>query len=230
MSLRFLCPLWQNKDMSQFIAGVRYIINNPALMLQLTWQQLWITLVSLGVALLIAVPLGVLLARMPRLRGPVLGVLSIIYTIPSLALLVLLLPFTRLGPQTAIIALVAYAQIVLVRNTLLGMTGIDPAIIEAARGMGMTSWQRLLRVELPLALPLILAGVRIATLSIIGIGTIAALINAGGLGTLLFQGVSSGQRAKIVAGSIAVALLALVANQILRFFEYRASLPLRENS
>ena len=214
--------------MDQLLAGFRYIFNNPGLILQLTWQQLWITLVSLGISLVIALPLGMLLARQPRLRSPVLLVLSVIYTIPSLALLVLLLPFSRLGPQTAIIALVAYAQIVLVRNTLLGLTSIDPAVIEAARGMGMTESQRLWRVELPLALPLILAGVRIATLSIIGIGTIAALVGAGGLGTLLFQGVSSGQRAKIVAGSIAVATLALLSNQILRMFERQASLPLRE--
>ncbi|KAB8145249.1 ABC transporter permease [Chloroflexia bacterium SDU3-3] len=204
---------------------MRYIGSNPGLMLQLTWQQLWITLVSLGIALAIALPLGVALARTPSLRGPVLGVLSVIYTIPSLAMLVLLLPLTRLGPQTAIVALVAYAQIVLVRNTLLGLTSIDPAVLEAARGMGMTPWQRLWRVELPLALPLIVAGVRIATLSIIGIGTIAAMINAGGLGTLLFQGVASGQRAKIVAGSLAVGALALLANLLLRGVERLVALP-----
>lgn len=215
--------------MNQLTAGFRYIINNPNVLLQLTWQQIGITLISLGIALIIALPLGVLIARFERLRGPVLGVLSVIYTIPSLALLVLLLPFTGLGAQTAIIALVAYAQIVLVRNTLLGLTSIDPAISEAARGMGMSNWQRLMRVELPLALPLIIAGVRIATLSIIGIGTIAAFISAGGLGTLLFQGVQTGQSNKIVAGSFAVALLAFIANQLLRAVERWVSLPLREN-
>ncbi|MBC8163149.1 MAG: ABC transporter permease [Roseiflexaceae bacterium] len=215
--------------MQQLIDGARYIFNNPALMLRLTGESLWVALASLGIALLIALPLGVLIARRPALRGPVLGVLSVIYTIPSLAMLVLLLPLTRLGPQTAIVALVLYSQVVLVRNTLLGLTSIDPAVIEAARGMGMSEAQRLLKVELPLALPLIVAGVRIATLSILGIGTIAALINAGGLGTLLFQGVSSGQRAKIVAGSLAVAALALVTNQALRLLELQVSRPLRED-
>jgi osmoprotectant transport system permease protein len=215
--------------MNQLVAGVRYIINNSGLVLELLWEHLWITLVSLGLAMVIALPLGVLIARVRWLRAPVLAVCSI-YTIPSLALLVLLLPFTRLGPQTAIIALVVYAQVVLVRNTLLGLESVEPAVIEAAHGMGMSSWQRLWRVELPLALPLIVAGVRIATLAIIGIGTIAALINAGGLGTLLFQGVTTGQRAKIVAGSLAVAALAMSANLALRAVERAVSRPLREEA
>lgn len=214
--------------MKQIVDGVRYLINNFGTVAQLTWQQLTLTLTVLVISLLIALPLGVLLSRVAWLRTPVLSVLSIIYTIPSLALLVLLLPLFGLGPRTAVVALVAYAQVVLVRNTLLGLTSVEPAVIEAARGMGMTNWQRLLRVEVPLALPLVVAGLRIATLSTIGIGTIAALVNAGGLGTLLFQGVSSGQRAKIVAGSIAVAALALLANQLLRALERRVSLPLRE--
>ena len=164
--------------MENLIGGLRFLANNRELVLELLWEHLWITLVSLGIAMLIALPLGVLIGRVRWLRGPVLAALSVIYTIPSLALLVLLLPFTRLGPQTAIIALVAYAQVVLVRNTLLGLESVEPAVLEAARGMGMGEWQRLWRVELPLALPLIVAGVRIATLAIIGIGTIAALINA----------------------------------------------------
>lgn len=207
----------------QTINGVRYIGNNPELLLQLTGQHLFLTVTSLLIALVIAVPLGLLLSRVAWLRGPVLSVLGVIYTIPSLSMLVLLIPIFRLGPQTAIIALVAYAQLVLVRNVLLGLTSIDPAVLEAARGMGMNGWQRFARVEFPLALPLILAGTRIATLSIIGIGTIAAFINAGGLGTLLFQGVTTGQRPKIVAGSIAVALLALLANQVLRLAERAAA-------
>lgn len=215
--------------MEQLVAGVRYIVNNPGLLLELTWEQLWISLVALAIALAVGLPLGVLIFRAPALRRPVLGLLTVIYTIPSLALLVLLLPFTRLGPQTAIIALAAYAQVVLVRNTLLGLTAIDPAVIEAARGLGMTGWQRLRRVELPLALPLIVAGVRIAALGTIGIGTIAALINAGGLGTLLFQGVTTGQRAKIVAGTVALGALALLANLLLRAAERAVSLPLRED-
>src|SRR6185436_19453705 len=168
-----------------------------------------------------------LLARVIWLRGPVLGVLGVIYTIPSLSLFVLLIPVLGLGLRPAIVALVAYAQIVLVRNILIGLVGIDPAIIEAAKGMGMNGWQRFTRVEFPLALPLILAGTRVATLSIIGIGTIAAFINGGGLGNLLFDGVATSNRGKIVAGSIAITVLALGANTILRFFERRAALAIR---
>src|SRR5215213_8762797 len=174
-------------------------------------QHLRLTAIALALALAIAVPSGVLLARVRWLRGPVLNVLGVIYTIPSLSLLVLLIPLLGIGTTPAIIALVAYAQLVLVRNIVVGLTGLDPAVVEAARGMGMNSWQRFQQVELPLALPLILAGVRLATLSIIAIGTVAALVGAGGLGTPLLIGVTTGDTHKIIAGSIAVAVLAFGA-------------------
>ena len=190
-------------------------------------QHLRLTVIALALALAIAVPIGVLLARVRWLRGPVLGVLGVIYTIPSLSLLVLLIPLFGIGTTPAIIALVAYAQLVLVRNIVVGLTGLDPAVVEAARGMGMNSWQRFRQVELPLALPLILAGVRLATLSIIAIGTVAALVGAGGLGTPLLIGVTTGDTRKILAGSIAVALLAFGANFILRALEHRATLAIR---
>jgi len=213
--------------MDNLIRGLRYIGSNFAFIAQLFGQHLLLTIVSLAIALLLALPIGVLLARVKALQGPILGVLGVIYTIPSLALFVLLIPLFGLGLKPAIIALVAYAQLVLVRNIVVGLTGIDPAIIEAAKGMGMNSWQRFSRVEFPLALPLMLAGMRLATLSIIGIGTIAAFINAGGLGRLLFEGVSTGNRPKIVAGSLLVAVLAFGANGILHFLERRAILPIR---
>src|SRR3954471_5308776 len=190
-------------------------------------QHLRLTAIALAIALGIAVPVGVLLARVRWLRGPVLSVLGVIYTIPSLSLLVLLIPLFGIGTTPAIIALVAYAQLVLVRNIVVGLTGLDPAVVEAAQGMGMNSWQRFRQVELPLALPLILAGVRLATLSIIAIGTVAALVGAGGLGTPLLIGVTTGDTRKIVAGSIAVALLAFGANTILRALERRAALAIR---
>jgi osmoprotectant transport system permease protein len=190
-------------------------------------QHLRLTVIALALALTIAVPIGVLLARVRWLRGPVLSVLGVIYTIPSLSLLVLLIPLFGIGATPAIIALVAYAQLMLVRNIVVGLTGLDPAVVEAARGMGMNSWQRFRQVELPLALPLILAGVRLATLSIIAIGTVAALVGAGGLGTPLLIGVTTGDTRKILAGSIAVALLAFGANFILRALERRATLSIR---
>jgi len=213
--------------MDNLLAGFRYLVNNSGFVLGLFGEHLRMAVIALAISLLIALPLGWLLARAKGLRGPVLGVLGVIYTIPSLSLFVLLIPLLGLGQRTAIVALVAYAQIVLVRNVMIGLMGIDPAISEAAKGMGMNGWQRFSRVEFPLALPLILAGTRVATLSIIGIGTVAAFINGGGLGRLLFDGVTTGNRGKIVAGSIAITLLALGANVILRFFERRAAVAVQ---
>jgi osmoprotectant transport system permease protein len=209
---------------------MRYLFDNLPRVATLFGEHLRLAAIALVIALLIAVPLGVLVARVRWLRGPVLGVLGVIYTIPSLSLFVLLIPLFGLGAVPAVIALVAYAQLVLVRNMVVGLTGIDPAVIEAARGMGMSGWQRFARVELPLTLPLLLAGARVATLSIIGIGTIAAFINAGGLGQLLFEGVVTGNRDKIVAGALAVSILAIGANVLLRLLERRAALAIRGDS
>lgn len=199
-----------------------YLLENPRVILALLGQHLVMTFVALGLAAMVALPLGVIAARRPALRGPLFSVLGIIYTIPSLALFVLLIPVMGLGLVPAITALVAYAQVILVRNVTVGLLGVDPGVLEAARGMGMTAWQRFVRVELPLALPVILAGVRVAVLAIIGIGTIAAFINAGGLGVLLFTGVSQSFPDKIVAGSIAASALALASNGLLRALEHRA--------
>jgi osmoprotectant transport system permease protein len=206
---------------------MRYLFNNLPLVAELFGEHLRLTLLALAIALAIALPVGVLLARVRWLRGPILGVLGVIYTIPSLSLLVLLIPLLGIGLRPAVIALVAYAQLVLVRNVLVGLTGVDPAVVEAARGMGMSGLQRFWRVELPLALPLILAGVRLATLSIVGIGTVAFLVGAGGLGQLLFEGVTTSNREKIVAGAVAVSALAFGANAILRFLERRSALAIQ---
>ncbi len=192
-----------------------YLINNWAYVGTLLLQHLWLTSSAIAIAMIIALPVGVLLARVAWLRGPVLGVLGVLYTIPSLSLLVLLIPVLRLGYWPAVVTLVIYAQIILVRNIVVGLISIDPAVIEAARGMGMSGWQRLAQVELPLALPLILAGLRIATLSTIGIATVAAFVNAGGLGMLLFDGIRTSNHEKIVIGAIAVSLLAIGANALL---------------
>jgi osmoprotectant transport system permease protein len=185
-------------------------------------EHLRMTLLALTLALLIAMPIGILITRFRRWEAPVMGILGILYTIPSLALLVLLIPFVGLGLDNAVIVLVLYAQVILVRNIVVGINGVSPMIVEAARGMGMSRWQRLMRIELPLALPVILAGVRIATVTIIGIGAVAALINAGGIGRLLFDGVSTGNPQKVVAGSIAAAALAGLANTLFRWLERRA--------
>lgn len=201
---------------------MRYLVDNPALLLRLTAQHLALTVVALVLALCLAVPLGILAARRRAIRGPLLGILGIIYTIPSLAFFVILIPLMGLGVGPALTALVAYAQIILVRNITVALLRVDPAVVEAARGMGMSARQCLWQVEMPLALPVVLAGVRVATLSIIGIGTVAAFINAGGLGTLLFMGVGQNHPDKIVAGAVALGILALSINTATRALENRA--------
>jgi osmoprotectant transport system permease protein len=202
------------------LEGIEYIRANPDLVLGYLGAHLQITGLALLMALLIALPLGTLLASHPILTGPVMGFLGLLYTIPSLALIVLLLPFTGLNAKSVTIALIIYAQVILVRNIVAGLTGIDRAITEAARGMGMNAWQRWWRVQLPLALPVILAGVRIAAVVCVGIATIGAKFNAGGLGVLLFQGIAQGGRAdKIWAGALLVGGLSLVVNTVLLLLE-----------
>lgn len=207
-----------------------YLINNISLVSQLFLQHLQLTVEVLGISLLIAMPVGVLVARVPWLEGPVLGFLGVIYTIPSLSLFVLLIPLVGLGTIPAVIALVAYAQLMLVRNWLVGLKTLDPFIIEAAQGLGMSGWQRFWQVEFPLALPLLLAGIRLAALSAIGIGTIAAYIGAGGLGTLLFEGVITANYQEILAGAVAVSFLAIGVNYGLRILERRAEITIRGES
>lgn len=201
---------------------MRYLINNLDLVGELFLQHLQLTLIVLFFALIIGIPLGVVLARVKWLQGPIMGLLGIIYTIPSLSFFVLLIPVFGLGTTPAIVALTAYAQLLLVRNWLVGLTSINPAVLEAARGMGMSSWQRFWQVEFPLALPMLLVGVRLVVLSSIGIGTIAAFINAGGLGVLLFEGVITANYNKIFSGAVAVTVLSLTANYGIRTFERRA--------
>jgi osmoprotectant transport system permease protein len=182
--------------------------------------------IALGIALLISLPLGLLLSRVGALATPVLVVLSMIYTIPSFALFAFLVPFAGIGSRPAIIALTAYSLFVLVRNTVVGLNGVDRSVIEAARGMGMNPAQLLLKIELPLALPVIVAGVRIATLSTISLATIAAWIGAGGLGKLLQDSLKNinlayPNQSKLYAGVIIVAAMAVTSDLVFRAIERR---------
>ncbi|HZG66682.1 MAG TPA: ABC transporter permease, partial [Herpetosiphonaceae bacterium] len=138
---------------------MRYLVQNWVDVADRFGEHLQMTLIALAIALVIAMPLGVMITRFRQWEGPVMALLGLLYTIPSLALLVLLIPWVGLGLDNAVIVLVIYAQVILVRNIVAGINGVEPAIVEAARGMGMSGWQRLLRIELPLALPVILAGV-----------------------------------------------------------------------
>jgi len=177
--------------------------------------------ISTGLALLFGLPLGVLAAHHPTWRRPVLGLANVFQTIPSLALFGLLIPVFGIGAWTAVTALVIYALLPIIRNTYAGISGVDPAVREAGRGMGMTDGELLRLVELPLAAGVILAGVRVATVVSVGIATIAAAIGAGGLGVYIFRGVATVDDTLILAGAIPAALLALLADGLLGFLERR---------
>jgi len=200
---------------------MRYLLNYPDIVLRLLGQHLQITLAALALAALIGLPLGWLIYRRRWLAGPVLGVLGVIYTIPSIALIIFLIPVFGLNWRAVMAALVLYCQVVLVRNTLAGLRGIDPAVTEAARGMGMSGWQSAWKVQFPLALPVILAGVRLAAVVSVAITTVGAKFGAGGLGVLLFDGIAQNRMDKIWLGGILVGLLALAINLGLQRLERR---------
>jgi osmoprotectant transport system permease protein len=190
--------------------------------LEATGMHLFLVVVAMAIAISIGVPLGMILVKRKSLRAVALGVASILQTIPSLALFGFLIPlpfFGGIGTRTAIVALVLYALLPILRNTVVGLTGIDSAVLEAAEAMGMTESQILLKVRFPLGLSVILAGVRTATVITIGVATIAAAIGAGGLGTFIFRGVAMVSDAVILAGAIPAALLALAADAALGLLE-----------
>jgi osmoprotectant transport system permease protein len=192
----------------------------------LSLQHLWLVLTSVGVAAALAIPAGVLLTRQAAPRRALLAFAGVMQTIPSLALFGFLLPLPfigGIGPHTAIIALVLYALLPILRNTVLGIGGVDAAVREAAVAMGMKPRQILWQVELPLAVPSVLAGLRIATVTTVGTATIAAAIGSGGLGVFIFQGISSVDTAMILAGAIPAAIMALAADEGLEWIERRFS-------
>lgn len=188
----------------------------------LTVEHIWLTAIAMLIATGISLPVGIWLTRAPRWSGPIITIANILETIPSLAMFGFLLPLPWLGERAAriaIAALTAYALLPILRNTYAGIRGIDPAVLEVARALGMTGTQRLFKVELPLAASFILAGLRTATVTCVGIATIAAAVGAGGLGELIFRGVASIDNRLILAGAIPAALLALAADGFLALLE-----------
>jgi osmoprotectant transport system permease protein len=205
------------------VSVLDYLIENRIDVLVRSMQHIGLVAASVGIAVVLGVPLGVIITRKERLRGPILGIANVVQTIPSLALFGFLLavPFIGLGARNAIIALVAYSILPIVRNTFAGIDGVDPAVREAAIGMGMTDSQLLWMVELPLAAPIMLAGIRVAAVMGVGIATIAAAIGAGGLGVFIFRGLSMVDNGVILAGAVPAALLALLVDGALHLIERR---------
>ncbi len=205
-----------------------FLLKNRNEILTLTTEHMWLVGMSMLLAVVVGLPLGMALTRWPSARRPILGGANVIQTIPSLALFGFLLPFPWLGARAdrlAIAALTLYALLPIIRNTYTGITGVDSAVREAARGMGMTDRQMLFQVELPLAWSVILAGVRVATVVCVGVATIAAAIGAGGLGEFIFRGLAMVNNQLILAGAIPAALLALLADFALGQLESRLRLP-----
>jgi osmoprotectant transport system permease protein len=203
---------------------LEFLAQNRGQILQLTIEHVWLVGISMLLAIAIGIPLGILVTRRPWLSKPIIGGANIAETIPSLALFGFLLPVPWLGDRAdrlAIAALTLYALLPIIRNTAAGINGVDPAVREAARGMGMTDRQVLFQVELPLATAVILAGVRVATVLTIGIATIAAAVGAGGLGEFIFRGLAMVNDQLILAGAIPAAALALLADLALGLMERR---------
>jgi osmoprotectant transport system permease protein len=194
--------------------------------IQRSIEHLYLVTIAILIAIIVGIPLGILVTRKPKLKKLILGFANIMQTIPSLALFGLLIPVPVLGgigDRTAIIALTLYSLLPIIRNTYTGIIGVDPAIREAGNGMGMTDMQLLFQVEIPLALGVILAGVRVATVIAIGLATIAAAIGAGGLGVFIFRGVATVNNQLLFAGAIPAALMALAADFGLGLVEKRLS-------
>jgi len=205
-------PLWE------------YVQSNWPVILECLGEHVHLTMTAMALAIAIAVPLGLALTRTRRASGPVIGVIGVIQTLPSLALVGLMVPLLGAGPKACITALLLYALLPIVRNTYTGVMGVDPAMIEAARGMGMTSTQILFRVELPLSIPVIMAGVRTSTIICVGIATLGGIIDAGGLGHLIWIGIARTRANPIYAGAIPAMALALILDGLLAVGE-RAFTP-----
>lgn len=187
-----------------------------------SWEHLQLTFISLFLATFIAIPLGILLTRYKKWSEPIIGITAIFQTVPSLALLGFMIPLLGIGTTPAIVALTIYGLLPILRNTYTGVVGVNSATVEAGTGMGMTSLQVLWMVELPMALSIIMAGVRTATVLIIGVATLAALIGAGGLGDLIYRGIAMSNSPLILAGALPAALLAIFFDFSLKYLETKS--------
>ncbi len=202
----------------------RYVVGNYPTILRLTIEHLYLVSISVGVAILTGVPVGILITKDKNFADAVLYAASVVITIPSVAMFGLMIPILSLvnrgiGFWPAAIAIFLYSQLPIIRNTYTAINNIDPALREAARGMGMSDWQRLAKVEIPLAVPVIMAGVRMAVVMNIAVATIAVYIGAGGLGTIINEGITGTNSTKLIVGAVAVSLLAVIADYLFLFIQ-----------
>lgn len=195
-----------------------------ALLFEKTWEHLLISFAALALGVIVAVPLGILLVRLPKVSGLVMGIAGVVQTFPSLAILAFFIPLLGIGKVPAIVALFLYSMLPILRNTYIGVKNIDGNLIEAARGMGMTTLQRTVRVELPLAVPVIMAGIRMTAVYLIGWATLASFIGGGGLGDFIFDGLNLFRPDLIIGGAVPVTLLAILLDWLLGKLE-KATTP-----
>ncbi|KRO16878.1 ABC transporter permease [Lacticaseibacillus saniviri] len=186
-----------------------------------TWEQFYISAIALGLGIIVAIPLSIVLTRFDRTAKFVMGLAGMLQTVPSLALLALMIPLFGIGRVPAIIALFIYSLLPIMRNTYIGMENVSPTLKDSAKGMGMTSFQSIMQLEIPLAMPVIMSGIRVSAVYVISWATIASYIGAGGLGDLIFSGLNLFQPALIIGGTIPVTLLALVVDYLLGLLEKR---------
>lgn len=194
-----------------------WVLDNAGLLGTRTWQHLLLTVEAVAIATAIALPVALLVVRRRRLAGALVGVASVVYTVPSLALFTILAPLLGIGRTPVLVGLVLYALLVLLRQTLAGLQSVDPAVLEAARGLGYGSWQTTWRVRLPAALPAVVSALRLATVSTVALVTVGVVVGYGGLGQLMFEGFRNNfHRAQITAATLACLLLALALDLVLR--------------
>lgn len=202
---------------------INFFTENYSLIGEKLLEHLFISLVSLGLGILVALPLGILLSKHEKISNGVMRVASVLQTVPSFALLALMIPVFGVGKMTAISALFIYSLLPILRNTFLGLTSVTPSIVDAAKGMGMEERQILLKVKIPLALPVIMAGIRLSAVYVLAWTTLAAYVGAGGLGDFIFNGLNNYVPPMIIWGTIPITLLALATDHLLRKLEERLS-------
>ncbi|WP_187366928.1 ABC transporter permease [Acetomicrobium hydrogeniformans] len=205
--------------MSIFSQYISFMLERQDQILELTTQHLYLTFIAVFFAVLVAVPLGITITRFEKAAGIVVGIANAVQALPSLALLGFLIPILGIGSKPSIVMIFLYSLLPIIKNTYTGLTNVDRAILEAGKGMGMTNWQLMKMVQLPLALPVIMAGIRISAVTAVGLTTIAALIGAGGLGQLIYRGISMVNNRMIIAGAVPAMVLTLVIDFLLNILE-----------
>ncbi|KIL48764.1 choline ABC transporter permease [Jeotgalibacillus alimentarius] len=209
--------------MNFFQTFIDTVTSRQDLIVEATLEHLYLSFTAIFIAIIISLPLGIFISRKQKVAEFYIGVTAVFQTIPSLALFGFLVPIMGIGFETALIALIIYALLPILRNTYTGITGVDQAIIEAGKGMGMTDRQILFKIELPLSLPFLMAGIRTATVLTVGVATLATFVGAGGLGDVIWRGLQSYNNSLVLAGAIPVALLALLFDFILKMLEKKTT-------